>query len=567
MERYLEMETEKPFFFAEYAHGMGNAIGNLEGMWKMIRRTDGLNGGFIWDWVDQSLYLPCENDKTKKYLSDGRDWNTIPTQKNFCCNGIIFSDRTVSAKFYEVKKVYQHIYIDQYSKCPLKLRISNEFVSTNLDEFTPIVYVERDGKLIVKKTLDDISLEPSKSKEIEVDLPEFDSSESGEYFYTLSFVRKNAIVYEKAGDIAATAQMFLKKVDGKEFIAKGEIQVHKTPVSITVKAGNTEAVFDKLEGTLKSYKVNGQQIIVSPVELDLKSAYIDNHRGRVRAQLEGNRLHMLKKAKVEYKLEKLPNEKNPEAIRITFSTINDNGKKMGFNTNIAYTILPDGSMQVSAQAIKINNTPRYLLIPRVGLRMGINKKFDTVKFLGKGPFANYVDRASAANVGIYESKVAQWLEPFTFPQDTGNREQVRWLSLTNKKSGILISAETPLPMSVLPNTQDELLEAKHTYLLPKTSPIDLRIAAKVLGLGNASCGLNPRDEFRIDFKGSLEWKFVIRPLTTMSDIEKMGRERFPEKFDVSYKHFDKNLKVDGLKIGSMKAPIIKKSNIGAGSDY
>ncbi len=569
MERYLEMDTKKPFFFPEYAHGMGNSIGNLEGMWKMIRKTEGLNGGFIWDWVDQSLYLPCENNKSKKYLSDGRDWKTIPTQQNFCCNGIIFADRTVSAKFFEVKKVYQHIYIDQYGKCPLKLKITNEMISTNLDEFTPIVYVERDGKMIAKKTLDEISLAPGETKEIEVELPEIDSSKIGEYFYTLSFIRKNPIVYEKAGDVAATAQMFLKKVEGKQYAtAKGEINVKNTPLSIEIKAGDTEIVFDKSEATLKSYKIGNTDVIISPVEFDLKSAYIDNHRRAIKGQFENNRLHLLKKSSTKCTLEKLPDAKNAVAVRVNCETIYDNGRKQGFKTNIAYTILADGTMQVSAQAIKINKTPKYILIPRVGLRMGVNKNLDSVKYLGKGPMANYIDRASAANVGVYESKVADWFEPFTYTQDTGNREQVRWLSLTNGKSGVLISAETPLPMAVLPHTQNELLAAPHPYQLPKSKATDLRIAAKVLGLGNASCGLIPRDDFRLDFKGSLEWKFVIRPLAKIDDAEQMGRELFPAKFDVSPKHYDKNVKAEGLrtKVDTNK-PATKKSNIGDGSLY
>ncbi len=565
MERYLEMDTNKPFFFPEYAHGMGNSIGNLEGMWKMIRKTEGLNGGFIWDWVDQSLYLPCENDKTKRYLSDGRDWKTIPTQKNFCCNGIIFADRTVSAKFYEVKKVYQHIYIDQYGKCPLKLKITNELISTDLDEFTPVVRVECDGKIIAEKTLENISLAPGKTKEVEIELPKYDSSEIGEYFYTLSFIRKNNGVYEKAGDTAATAQMFLKKVEGKAYATNGDIKVKNTPLSIVVEAGKAEIVFDKTQATLKSYKIGDTDVIVSPVEFDLKSAYIDNHRRSIKGQFEGNRLHLLKKKDTKCVLEKLDNN----AVRINCQTLYDNGRKQGFQTNIDYTILQDGSMQVSAQAIKINRTPKYILIPRIGLRMGINKNLDSVKYLGKGPMANYIDRASSANVGLYESKVAQWFEPFTYTQDTGNREQVRWLTLSNGKSGVLISAEKPLPMAVLPHTQDELLAADHPYQLPKSKAIDLRIAAKVLGLGNASCGLIPRDEFRTDFKGSLEWDFVIRPLEKIEDAEKMGRELFPRNLTKKFPHFDKNIAAEGLRtnVEALKTNTPKKSNIGAGSDY
>ena len=568
MERYLEMETNKPFFFPEYAHGMGNSIGNLEGMWRMLRKHEGLNGGFIWDWVDQSLYLPCENDPSKKYLSDGRDWNTIPTKENFCCNGIIFSDRTVSAKFYEVKKVYQHIFIDKSGNCPLKLKITNDFISTNTNEFDVVVSVERDGDVIAQKTLDSISIAPAQTKEVTLTLPNFESTVAGEYFYTIKFLYKKDTLWAKKGDIVATEQIFLKKIEGKDYLANGSFDVSETDKNIVVKAGKAEIVFDKKEATLSSYKLSGKDVIVSPVEFDLTSAYIDNHKTTIKHSVESNRMHLLTKASTAISTQKIMGSNTNGALRIICQTIYDNGLKQGFKTSIAYTILGDGSMQVSAQATKINTTPRYLLLPRIGLRMGINKELQTTTFFGKGPFANYIDRASAANVGLYTQNVSEWFEPFTKVQDTGNRENVRWLSLTKGKTGVLFTAEQPLPIAVLPYTQKELSNAKHPYLLPKTKATDLRISAKVLGLGNNSCGLPPRDEFRVDFKGSIEWKFTIRPIEHIANVTQMGCQKFPKEFDFEHKHLDKNLKVENLKsLSSAKTSSNTGGNIGEGSNY
>ncbi|MBE6414051.1 MAG: DUF4981 domain-containing protein [Verrucomicrobiaceae bacterium] len=568
MERYLEMETNKPFFFPEYAHGMGNSIGNLEGMWRMLRKHEGLNGGFIWDWVDQSLYLPCENDPTKKYLSDGRDWNTIPTKQNFCCNGIIFADRTVSAKFYEVKKVYQHIFIDNADKCPLKLKITNDFIDTNTDEFDAIIAITRDGDIIAQKQIDAISVAPGQTKEISVQLPVYESSPIGEYFYTLSFVHKNDTLWAKKGDVVATEQVFLKKVNGKNYKATGTISTTEDNNNIVVKAGDSEIVFSKQQATLTSYKIGGKNMIVAPVEFDLKSAYIDNHKGSIKRSFESNRMHLLTKASSSVKLQQIVGSNEQGALRVFCDTIYDNGRKQGFKTSIVYTILGDGSMQVASQAVKINTTPRYMHLPRIGLRMGINKDMQNVTFLGKGPFANYIDRASAANVGLYKSTVADWFEPFTYVQDTGNREKVRWLALSKGKKGVLFTSDEPLPMAVLPYTQDELQNAKHPYLLPKTSATDLRISAKVVGLGNNSCGLPPRDEFCVDFKGSLEWKFTVRPVEQMANVVQMGRQTFPTEFDFSHKHFDKNLKIENLKsLSKIETSKQKHNNVGEGSDY
>lgn len=562
MERYLEMETKKPFFFPEYAHAMGNSIGNLEGMWKMIRRHEGLNGGFIWDWVDQSVYLPQENDKSKKYLSDGRDWNTIPTKANFCCNGIIFADRSVSAKYYEVQRVYQPIVIEQAGKCPLELELQNDLIATNLDEYIPVVKVSRDGEVIAEKKLSPISLAPSKKTRVKIDLPEFDSSKVGEYFYTLEFVNPDATLYSDANSTVAKAQFALKKVDGAEFAAAGAVKMTNDGGKIIMEAANAKAVFDAVNGNLAAYDVDGKPVIVSPVEFDIDSALIDNHKF-IWYKMRASGMDKLKCSAT-----RVSTASDKNFARVVSEKIYDNGKKCGFKVSVAYTMLGDGSVEVSAQAVKFNRTPRYLELPRIGLRMGVNKALDSVEYLGKGPWANYIDRAYSSDVGVYKSKVAQWFEPFTLTQDSGNREKVRWLALSNGKSGVLFTAENPLAMSVLPNTQAELKKAKHPYLLPESSATDLRIAGKVIGLGNGSCGLPPRDEFRIDFKGSIEWKFVIRPLADVSAAAKLGREKFPQKFDYSFPHFDKNIKVDNLnEIKGAIAPLKPRKENETGSDY
>lgn len=563
MERYLEMDTKKPFFFPEYAHAMGNAIGNLEGMWKMIRRYEGLNGGFIWDWVDQSFYLPRKDNPSKKFLSDGRDWNTIPTKGNFCCNGVIFSDRTVSAKYYEVQRVYQPVYIESVGADPLKLKLANDFIATNLDELKPVVVVTRDGVEIAKKELAPIELKPGQKKTVEIKLPEYESGAPGEYFYTIKFLNPRDTLYSKAGYVVAQSQFPLKKVCAGEYSAgNGKIKVSDNGKEAVIEAGRTKAVFDRAKAALVSYSIDGKPAIVSGVKFDVNSAYIDNHRGPVGGEMARFRMDKLTCVSSKMDIE------NANFARVKVEKILNNGRKQGFKVSIVYTILPDGSMEISSQAVKINNTPKYILMPRIGLNMGINKALDNVEYLGKGPWANYIDRAASNDVGLYKSKVEEWFEPFTYTQDTGNREKVRWLALTDGKSGLLVTAEKPLAMSVLPYTQDELKSAMHPYLLPESKAIDLRIAGKVLGLGNASCGLPPRDEFRLDFKGSIEWKFTIRPLFDLKDAAKMGREKFPKSASYTFKHFDKNIKVENLSLSKdHNAPIKKQKENATGSDF
>ena len=525
MNNYLnDLKNEKrPYFFCEYAHAMGNSIGNLKGKWELIRSNkDSLNGGFIWDWVDQGAYLDCADGSGKKFISDGRDWNgeKRASAQNFCMNGIVFADRTYSAKYFEVQKIYQDIQIDDIDAAKGKLKISNEFLATNTDNFTPVVVVERNGEPIAEKTLDAIKVAPGESAEIQIKLPEFDASQPGEYFYTLKFLRNRGLNFAKKGEVAAQNQFFIKKVDsGKSPRLSSAPKFSDENGKITVEiGGGGKVVFDRKSARMESYSMYGKDIITSPVEFDISSAFIDNFvRGPLARDFAKYGLD-----KLMLKDSSCSTEIDGNTLKVSCSQLWATDAGDGFRLKVVYSVLSSGAVKVDVRCIKINDTPADLPIPRLGLKMGISKDFDKVEFFGKGPFANYSDRLYAANVGRYESKVSDWYENFSRPQDTGNREDVRWLSLRdNVGCGILIaSCGKPLPMSVLPYTQAQIAGAKHPYLLPDSDGTELRVAWKVRGVGNAACGPRTREQFRCKFLGAADWSFEIIPLASNSDAGK-----------------------------------------------
>lgn len=531
MQRYLDLPNEtKPFFFAEYAHGMGNAIGNLKGKWEMIRSHESLNGGFIWDWVDQTVWLPRPDKPEEKFLSDGRDWGTSPTQENFCANGIIFADRTYSAKYFEVRQVYADIRIDSADiENPFILKLSNEFISTNLDEFTPRIRVERDGETVALKTLPRISLAPGKSMLYEVKLPEFEDYKIGEYFYILEFLRSSGTDFAPRESVAASNQFSFKNVDSDKWNFAGDddenskISVSDSDGTLKIKAGRAELVFDKKSAELASYSVAGTPIIDAPISFDIESAWIDNFRKWMGPQFKNRGFDNLSSVKSDVKW-----ESKDDRLEVSCkNTLAANGKDI-FDNTFNYTIYPNGAVVVSATCKKCKGISEEIPVPRIGLKMGINTKFDNVEFLGRGPFANYCDRYTAAFVGKYKSKVSDWMENFTYTQDTGNREDVRWLSLRNSAGdGIIFSAQPkPLPMAVLPNSQKEMSAAKHPHNLPKSKHTELRIAWKVCGVGNASCGLPPKTQHKPNFKDSVSWRFLFAPLKAQESPANIGRLLF-----------------------------------------
>lgn len=545
MRGYLHtyVNETRPFFFCEYAHAMGNSIGNLRGKWDMIRSHESLNGGYIWDWVDQGLYMPREDGSGEKYISDARAWLQCPSNGgNFCLNGIVFADRTYSAKYFEVQRVYQDLQItakDDAAAADGELEISNEFFDTNAREFDLRVVFEKDGAEVKTEKLPAFSLKPGEKGNLKIDLSGFDTTKPGEYFYTVEFIRKRSTPFAKKGEIVAQAQFFVKKVEPAELKVSqdGGLSVREDANEIVVEAGKVKAVFDKKNATLVSYSSNGDTLIDSPVEFDCKSAWIDNWQtSPYKGTFEGEGFHIMEVKDRSIKFEKIDG-----AVRVETVESQANMDGSGFRIFITYTILSDGAMQVSAKAAKLNNTREDFDFPRIGLRMGVGKEYENVKYFGRGPFANYNDREYAADVGLYKAKVSDFFEPFTKVQDTGNREDVRWLALTNDKGrGLLVSStHDPLPMAVLGYTQKELSEAKYPYMLPESKGTDLRVAWKVAGLGNSACGPMTRPEFCARFKGSVEWSFFMRPVR--GNFEKTANLRWPDKYDYVFEKESENI--------------------------
>lgn len=546
MRWYLDLKNEtKPFFFCEYAHAMGNAIGNFKGKWDMMRKHPSLNGGFIWDWVDQALYLKREDDPSKLYLSDCRDWNTQPSAGNFCLNGVIMADRTHAAKYYEVQRVYQDIQMEPVEgAAPNVLKLSNEFNSTNLNEFTPLVEVSFNGAKIAESQLPAIDLPAGESKQVEIELPKFDGSKPGEYYYALSFKRNRETPFAKAGDTAASAQFEIKKSAPKldENVGVSSVSYGDKDGALRVSAGGAEYVFDKDNAVLSKLSVSGTPLITAPLDFDISSAFIDNERGRAcehaSREFELDRLSV-KNASV--KVEKLASN----ALRVVCKKDFLNSQGDGFAFEAVYTIFGSGFAEVSCSVQKVNEMPRDLNIPRVGVRMGLSPELKQVEFFGRGPFANYCDRMYAANVGRYKSDISEWFENYTFPQDTGNREDVRWLAVRGKGgAGLLVKPEDkPLPIALLPYTQKQLKEAKHPHNLPVPNEHELRVAWGVRGVGNNSCGPETRVQFRHYFEGKVSWNFLLFPLKKDSKLAGFIGKGVPAKFKFVPSKDDKN-KVD-----------------------
>lgn len=525
----------RPFIFCEYMHSMGNSTGNLKEIWDEFRKDSSLNGGYLWDWVDQSLLMPRKDNPNEKYLTWGVDWGTKPTSGNFCLNGIIFADRTYSGKFDEVRRVHQNAQFEDLEN-PYKFKVSNEFTAVNLNEFDFEIEVLRNGKVAAQKAQKPLDIAPWESAEIEIDaagllakdkelLEKSPDRINAEYFLNLSLKDR------KTGRIVAAHQRYLgaekfgaEKPNAPKYSFK-KISEDKDFILVRFSGnrknahGAMDLKFSKKDANLigATLAAGKARLITEPIDFDISQAWIDSMKPPMRDyEMHGLDSLQTKMPQVVF---------DGKSVACKKFLVNEDGA--GFLSEIRYS--PCGqSVRVDCKFTKVNDLPEKLNLARIGVRMGIEKTLKNVEYYGRGPLANYCDRKTGADVGIYSSDVKSFLELFPKTQDTGNREDVRNMvfSADKPKFKLAFSAiERPLPFAVLPNSQAEMKLANHPHELPQNSNSELRIAWNVFGIGNSSHGPETLEQYRHFFKGSVEFSFDFGVVSADASPESLASKR------------------------------------------
>ena len=516
LEKIQKGEIVKPHVVCEYAHAMGNSIGNFKEYWETYERYPALIGGFIWDWVDQSLRMPTPDGKGF-YMAVGGDFGDKPNDGNFCTNGVIFSDRTLSAKSYEMKKIHQPIRIEALGNG--KYRISNKRFHANMEDLYGRYEITEDGRTVCSGNLEDLKLEAQASKVIT--LPDIPATKvpGAEYFINFSFCQKRDTEWAKADYEVATEQFKLSSSEKPIFVPeKGNINLNETADALVVKGERFEAVFSKEEGTLSAYTLNNIPLISKGLELNLFRAPTDNDK-QVSGDWQRKGLYQLQAETGKW-------ETHQEEDRITLHIRNCHKGKLGFEyrTEIEYTVNADGSIMVNSVIMPVSDGE---IIPRVGYRMELPEGFERMRWYGRGPWENYSDRKASAMVSIYNCKVSALGFDYVMPQENGNRCDVRWFALQSDKAGVMIVGDEPLSVSVWEMSQNAIDKAKHINELEKdlysnTLNIDL-VQAGVGGTDSWSLKARPSIDKRL-LKGSYSYGFTLFHWAGMQILRKMGQK-------------------------------------------
>ena len=511
----------KPAIMCEFAHAMGNAIGNLKEYWDVIDSHKRLIGACIWDWVDQGL---LETDKDgRKYYAYGGDYGDKPNSRNFCINGVIFPDRTLPPKAFEVKRVYQYVDFKpvEVTDKGAKVELHNRHYFTNLNEFEIKWTLTEDGKVIQKGSLAQIDTKPGDRVVLDIPFKDVTVTPGAEYWLDLSVCHRKATSILPAGHEAAHGQM---KVDVKKMPAPSldiaslpKLSVKQTADAIVVTGAEFSMSVSKKTGSISSLVYSGRDLIEDgngPALYPFRAPTDNDHSGSW-----VNRATNV----VEYNAEKtevLSDDGNVIKIKSSIMCKTDGkeykkGKNIGaysFRHICVYTIYGNGWIHLDNNITPIGvptNTP----LLKMGVRMTLRSDLDQVTWLGRGPHENYNDRSFGADIGLYSTTVADMYVPYARPQETGNRFDVRWGALTDKKgTGLLFVADKTVEFSALNYTAIDLYEATHLNELKPRDRVFLCVDYKQTGLGNDSCGNVPAlDQYEVRAE-PMQYGFSIRPL-------------------------------------------------------
>ncbi len=508
--KYAEGNHNRPLIMCEYAHSMGNSTGNLKEYWEAVKKYPLLQGGFIWDFVDQGIRKTADNGK--EFFAYGGDFGDKPNDANFCMNGLVFADRSIQPELYEVKKVYQMVDFISKNLEEKQIEIINNYSYTNLKDFQFYWSIQEDGALIQDGNLN-IDLLPLKARTIEIPFKNFKPKPGAEYWLNIYMKQSKDTPWAKKGHIVAQEQfklpLYVEPVN-KLPENQGSLEIKEVGQIVSITSNSFEVEFDRSQGIIQQL-VYGDNKVFYNNQGPLLNAYrapTDNDDNLI---ADWNRFDRWKKAglhNLKRKLKEFKVEKSDNLIKVISDLRYYANDSTGFDTKNVYTVYPDGTINFNIQIVPYGELPS---LPKVGLMMALNDKFEQVQWYGRGPHENYADRKSSASIGVYTSTATDMYVPYPKPQETGNREDCRWLLLSdNTKNGVLFVADSTFSFSALHYSALDLANADHTYKLNSRKEVVLSLDTQQRGLGNSSCGPVTLPQYCLDNK-SYHLKFSMRP--------------------------------------------------------
>lgn len=511
IKEFLAKDSSKPFICCEYTHAMGNSCGAMHKYTDLTDTEPKYQGGFIWDYIDQSIYK--KDRYGKEFQAYGGDFGERPTDYNFSGNGIAYGgNRDASPKMQEVKFNYQNI-TAEVSADSVKVINKNLFVSTDI--FDCKVTVAKNGKVIHKASL--ATAVAPLSEETYV-LPLAKEEKPGEYTVTVSFHLKEDKAWAEAGHEVAFGQYVYQVEEPKKTCPEG-VKVIRSTHNIGVRGAHFEVLFSVLNGGLVSYKYAGKEMIEAIPKPNFWRAPTDNDCGNLMGMRYGQwklaSMYLSHKdfRKGPYGPSNMPEvEVNEKSVKVAYTYIMPTTPTS--ECKLSYEVFGDGRVKTTLTYDPVKELGD---MPEFGVIFKFNADYDRVEWYGLGEAETYSDRKKGAKLGIYANMVADNIARYMVPQECGAKEEVRWAKVTDRKGrGMLFEMDEnngPMMFSALPYTPHEMENAMHPYELPEVHYTVVRVAKDQMGIGgDDSWGARTHEEYLLKTDKKMEFSFVFKGL-------------------------------------------------------
>jgi beta-galactosidase len=530
LEAYGLKKRTRPLIMCEYTHAMGNSNGNLQDYWDVIEKYPNLQGAFVWDWVDQSYEAKAPSGET--YYAYGGDFGPkeIPTSRNFCCNGLVSSERKPHPGLWEVKKVYQSI---KFRKTATEdgrpaLEIKNGYAFRGLDGFVirwELVPDGIGGRPIAQGEIRNPSIVPGGSGVFPLDMPGEEAAEGIEYFINVraEYAEEEPLI--PRNHVAAAEQFpvgIVRPVAAMDAAKMPKVTLEQNGAAVTVRGADFTVSFDRTTGLLASYVYKGTALVRTGLEPNFWRAPTDNDFGNGFPE----RAAIWRKAGENRRLDKFTvGQESPSVARVEAQyTLEDVPAKY----RVVYRVFGTADILVSVSFAPENrDLPE---IPRLGMKMTLPSDFSNVRWFGRGPHENYIDRKTSAFVGYYGASVFETLVPYVSIQEYGNRTDCRWAMFADRAGNGLLAVGLPqFDFSALPYTAEDLTQGergqKHPYEIPKRDFVCLNLDYGQQGVGgDTSWGAREHPQYRLVVK-AYDYSFRLRGFARDDDPATLAKVR------------------------------------------
>ena len=489
-ERYVDM----PFVCCEYAHAMGNGPGGLKEYWDLFHKYDRLQGGCVWEWIDHGIRKKTADGR--EFFAYGGDFGDEPSDANFVCDGLVFPDRTPSPGLIEYKKVIEPVHVEAVDLPAGKVKIINWYDFAALDHLAMSWQVSADGRIVQSGQMPTPKVSARTSGVVTIPYTLPPGQAGTEYWLTIRFTLAADTLWAAAGHEVAWAQFQLPVKAPAAPAVKTSSMPALTCIErasqLVLTAPDSQLVFDRHLGRIDHWTFQGSPLMLAGPRLNFWRATTDNDRGngdRMAAVWHESRLHQM------HHVVRLVTwrQANPQAVKVTVqSRIGPAVLAWGFDCQYDYTFFGSGDVLVRVQGKPQGAVPPTL--PRIGLQMTLPGGLDNVAWYGRGPGESYADSQQAARMGVFAAGVDELFTNYVFPQENGNRTDVRWASMRGRQgNGLLAVGQQSLNFSVHRFTTQDLQDARHTHELSPRDTLTLNLDYRHRPLGSASCGPGPWD--------------------------------------------------------------------------